>query len=286
MRTDLFYRELRNLLLPTAKEAASYEAKEILASVLRLSETEISMIPFSGKEISPEAQALAKNIVQRRNTSEPLEYILGYAWFYGLCFDVTPECLIPQADTEILCEKLVSALKKRGTLAGVCFADICTGSGCIALAALSQTENTTAVGYDISEGALSVAIRNAEKFGLTDRFTAIRADIFSSDFLAEAGEFDLIVSNPPYIRSDVIETLSPEVQKEPHIALDGGADGLCFYRRLLEVCPKHIKKDGILLMEIGYDQRKALTALCDSYGFSFAFYKDFGGNDRVCAVFL
>ena len=281
MRTDLFYRELRSLLLPSVGEASSYEAKEILASVLKLSENEISMIPFSGKEVSAEAQALAKNIVQRRNTREPLEYILGYAWFYGLCFDVTPDCLIPQSDTEIICEKVISALKK-----GARFADICTGSGCIALASLTQTENTTAIGYDISEGALSVAKKNAEKFSLSERFTAIKADIFSPDFLADAGEFDLIVSNPPYIQTDVIETLAPEVQKEPHIALDGGADGLCFYRRLLEVCPSHIKKGGLLLMEIGYDQKEALSELCQSHGFPFAFYKDFGGNDRVCAVFL
>ena len=281
MRTDLFYREVRSLLLPTVGEAASYEAKEILASVLRLSENEISMIPFSGREISSETQELAKSIIERRNTREPLEYILGYAWFYGLCFDVSADCLIPQADTEILCEKLISLLKKGGR-----FADICTGSGCIALTALSQTENTCAIGYDISEGALSIAQRNAEKFGLAQRFTAIQADVFASDFLADVGEFDLIASNPPYIRTDVIGTLSPEVQKEPHIALDGGEDGLCFYRRLLEVCPKHIKKGGALLMEIGYDQKKALSALCESHGFSFAFYKDFGGNDRVCAVFL
>ncbi|MBR7160776.1 MAG: peptide chain release factor N(5)-glutamine methyltransferase [Clostridia bacterium] len=281
MRTDLFYRELRKSLLPSAGEAASYEAKEILASVLKLSESEVSMIPFSGKEISSDAQMLAKDIVQRRNGREPLEYILGYTWFYGLCFDVSRDCLIPQSDTEILCEKVISHLKK-----GARFADICTGSGCIALAALSETEGTQAYGYDISEGALSVAVRNADKLGVSDRFTAVRADVFASDFLADAGEFDLIASNPPYIRTDVIETLSPEVRHEPHIALDGGADGLCFYRRLLEVCPKHIKKGGALLMEIGYDQKAALSLLCEAYGFPFAFYKDFGGNDRVCAVFL
>ena len=96
----------------------------------------------------------------------------------------------------------------------------------------------------------------------------------------------MIVSNPPYIETAVIETLSPEVRREPHIALDGGADGLDFYRRLLDVCPKHIKKGGALLMEIGYDQREALTTLCRAHGFSFEFYRDFGGNDRVCAVFL
>ena len=96
----------------------------------------------------------------------------------------------------------------------------------------------------------------------------------------------MIVSNPPYIDTKVIETLSPEVRREPHIALDGGADGLDFYRRLLDVCPKHIKKGGALLMEIGYDQSEALTALCRVHGFSFEFYRDFGGNDRVCAVYL
>ena len=281
MRTDLFYRELRILLLPSAGEAASYEAKEILASVLRLSDTEAAMIPFSRKEISHEVQDLAKNLARRRNTREPLEYILGYAWFYGLCFDVNSDCLIPQSDTEILCEKVISNLKK-----GARFADICTGSGCIALAVLTQTENTTAIGYDISEGALAIAKKNAEKFGLAERFTTMHADVFSPDFLADAGEFDIIASNPPYIQTDVIGTLSPEVQKEPHIALDGGEDGLRFYRRLLAICPKHIKKGGLLLMEIGYDQKEALSALCTIHGFPFAIYKDFGGNDRVCAVFL
>ena len=281
MRVDLFYRKLKNLLLPTAGEAAAYEAKEMIGSVLRMRETEISMIPFSGREISEEACSEAESIACRRKTGEPLEYILGRSWFFGLCFHVTPDCLIPQADTEIVCEKLISHL---GTNAR--FADICTGSGCIALAALSQTENTVAVGYDISDGALAVAEKNAEKLGLADRFTAMKADVFAPDFLADAGMFDVIASNPPYIATDVIPTLSPEVQREPRIALDGGSDGLDFYRRLLAVCPAHIKKGGALLLEIGYDQREALAALCGMHGYSFEFYRDFGGNDRVCAVFL
>ena len=194
---------------------------------------------------------------------------------------MTDGCLIPQADTEIVCEKLISKLKS-----GARFADICTGSGCIALAALANTKNTVAIGYDISESALSVAKGNAEKLGLSESFLAHKADVFAPDFLEQEEPFDVIVSNPPYIETAVIETLSPEVRREPHIALDGGADGLDFYRRLLDVCPKHIKKGGALLMEIGYDQREALTTLCRAHGFSFEFYRDFGGNDRVCAVFL
>ena len=281
MRIDLFYRKLRGLLLDSAGEAASYEAKEIIGSVLQLREAEISLIPFLGKEISDEGCKRAESLAERRNTREPLEYILGKAWFFGLCFDVTPDCLIPQADTEIVCEKLIAGLTN-----GARFADICTGSGCIALAALANTKNTTAVGYDISEAALSIAKRNAEKLGLQARFSAKRADVFSPDFLDGEEPFDLIVSNPPYIETAVIETLSPEVQREPHIALDGGKDGLDFYRRLLEVCPVHIKKGGALLLEIGYDQREALEALCAAHGFPCAFYRDFGGNDRVCAVYL
>ena len=281
MRIDLFYRKLRGLLLDSAGEAAPYEAKEIIGSVLQLREAEISMIPFLGKEISEKDCKRAESLAERRNTREPLEYILGKAWFFGLCFDVTSDCLIPQADTEIVCDRLISKLKS-----GARFADICTGSGCIALAALTNTKNTTAVGYDISEAALKIAKRNAEKLGLQDRFSAHKADVFASDFLDGEEPFDLIVSNPPYIETAVIETLSPEVRREPHIALDGGTDGLDFYRRLLDVCPAHIKKGGALLLEIGYDQREALEALCKSHGLSCEFYRDFGGNDRVCAVYL
>ena len=278
MTADLLYRYVRETLTPFS-EAASYEAKEILAKVLRLRETEIPMIPFLKKEVSEEAQKEIGTILLRRKTREPLEYILGFAWFYGLRFSVSPDCLIPQADTEIICEKLISHLKE-----GMRFADICTGSGCIALAALSNTKKTTALAYDISEGALAVARKNAKDFGLSERFESKKADVFAEDFLWDAGDFDVIVSNPPYIETAVIETLSPEVQREPKIALDGGADGLIFYRRLLDVCPGHLKKDGILLFEIGYDQREALSRLCEERGFSYECYRDFGGNDRVFAI--
>ncbi len=279
MTADLVYRNLKKTLSSVAGEASAYEAKEILGEVLHLKDAEISMLPFSQKDVSAEAQAKIDAIVVRREQREPLEYILGYAWFYGLRFSVSSDCLIPQADTEIVCEKLISRLKS-----GMRFADICTGSGCIALAALAETKNTTAVGYDISDGALAIADKNAEDLHLSDRFSAKKADVFASDFLVDEGEFDLIVSNPPYIETAVIETLSPEVQNEPHIALDGGADGLIFYRRLLDICPAHIKKGGALLFEIGYDQRQALAALCEERGFSYECYRDFGGNDRVFVI--
>ena len=281
MTVERCYRHLKNALSGVADGAEAYEAKEIIGKVLHLSEAEIRMIPFSGKEVSPEAFSEMETIVRRRRSREPLEYILGFAWFYGLCFSVSPDCLIPQADTEIVCEKLISYLKD-----GMRFADICTGSGCIALAALTNTKRTTAIGYDISEAALQIAEDNATQLRLSDRFQTQKADVFAEDFLRGVDGLDCIVSNPPYIRTDVIPTLSPEVQKEPHIALDGGTDGLDFYRRLLTVCPAHIKKGGALFLEIGYDQKNMLTSLCQQYGFTYEFYQDFGGNDRVCAVFL
>jgi HemK-like putative methylase len=120
--------------------------------------------------------------------------------------------------------------------------------------------------------------------GFLDKLRLFVYTVDNFVILSSEGEFDVIVSNPPYIETDVIGTLTPEVQNEPHIALDGGTDGLRFYRRLLEVCPKHIKKGGILLFEIGYDQRNALAELCEPYAFTYECYRDFGGNDRVFAI--
>lgn len=276
MRADELYRALRESLAPVAGEGAAYEARELLSA---LTGEPFSMILASRAELSAAMAAQAEQAVLRRKGGEPLAYILGFAYFYGLRFSVSPACLIPQADTEIVTEKAIAHLGK-----GMRFADICTGSGCIALTMLHETAETEAYAYDLSADALAVAEKNAEELGLSERFHAIRADVFSADFLAADGVFDLIVSNPPYIRTSVIETLSCDVQAEPHIALDGGEDGLDFYRRLLDVCPPHIKKGGVLLLEIGYDQRENLRVLCEERGLICEFFRDFGGNDRVCCV--
>ncbi len=278
MRAGELYRELRDALAPTLGEGASYEAREILTA---LWDEPFPMLLASYRALDDKIIAKAKSVVERRKNGEPLAYILGFAYFYGLRFSVSPACLIPQADTEIVTEKAIACLPK-----GARFADICTGSGCIALSALHETENTEAYAYDLSEGALAVAQKNATDLGLENRFHAICADVFAEDFLAQDGMFDLIVSNPPYIRTEVIDTLESDVLAEPHMALDGGADGLRFYRRLLDVCPAHMKKGGVLLFEIGYDQREALRALCEERRLSCEFFRDFGGNDRVCLVKL
>lgn len=277
MRADAYFKELKKRLESYAGDPA-YEARDILEAVCGVNDRAFPLFLMTGT-ITEDESCRIDDIVLRRE-KEPLAYILNHSWFYGLPFYVTSDCLIPQADTEIVTEKLIARLKK-----GDRFADICTGSGCIALTALTKTEETTAIGYDLSEGALSVARENAKRLGQEARFEAVCADVFAEDFLA--GEmFDAIVSNPPYIETDVIGTLSYEVQAEPHMALDGGHDGLRFYRRLLDICPSHIRKGGMLFLEIGYDQRESLTALCMARGLSYEFYCDFGGNTRVCVVSL
>lgn len=276
MRADALYRQLRESLASVCGEGAAYEARELLSA---LTGEPFPMLLASRAELSADMVAQAENAVSRRQNGEPLAYILGFAYFYGLRFLVSPACLIPQADTEIVTEKAIARLKN-----GARFADICTGSGCIALSMLHETVGTEAYAYDLSEGALDMARKNADALGLSSRFHAKQADVFAEDFLEADGVFDLIVSNPPYIQTAVIETLESDVLAEPHMALDGGEDGLDFYRRLLDVCPAHIKKGGALLLEIGYDQKEALAALCSERALACEFFRDFGGNDRVCLV--
>ncbi len=279
MKADLVFRALTERLA-SLTDAPSHEARDILEAVCHVDDRMFPMFLVSG-ELSEDMEHRVKDICARREAGEPLAYILQSAWFYGLQFYVTADCLIPQPDTEIVTEKLISFLRP-----GMRFADLCTGSGCIALSALTHAKETTAIGYDLSDGALAVSRKNGERLKLSGRFEAVKADVFAEDFLANTGEFDAIVSNPPYIPRDVIATLSAEVQREPHMALDGGEDGLIFYRRLLEICPLHIKKGGKLFLEIGYDQRIALAAICEDMGLHYEFYGDFGGNDRVLVISL
>lgn len=281
MKAGEIYRTVRKALVPVCGEFADYEARMIVCHVIGITYERFAGVLASYEEQPEKIQKTAEDIVCRRQNHEPLAYILGYADFGGRRFMVSANTLIPRADTEVLCEQAISFLPSGGR-----FADIGTGSGCIALTVLAETVGTTAVGYDISDGALSVARENAINLGLSDRFQIVCSDIFSEDFMARDGLFDLIVSNPPYIASEEIPKLSPEVRSEPHSALDGGADGLCFYRRLLDTLPAHIKPGGHLLFEIGYDQRAALDILCRERALRVDFVKDFGGKDRVCIIYF
>ena len=225
---------------------------------------------FFGTDPALDDAALAP-LLARRLAREPLSYILGEAPFFRSALAVNADCLIPRADTERLCELAIERLPR-----GAHFCDLCTGSGAIAVTVLSERPDTTALATDISAGALAVAAENAARLGVSDRLTLRRADL-----LAEAPEgcFAAILSNPPYIPTADLASLSPEVGFEPRIALDGGADGLVFYRRLLSLRAS-LAAGGFLLLEAGYDQEPGLTRLAEEYGYLMAPYYDYGKNFR------
>ena len=217
----------------------------------------------------------------RRLSHYPLQYILGEWHFYREVYQVNENCLIPRSDTEILVEQ---AIKKLGY--GARFLDLCTGSGCVAISTLAARPDTTAVAVDLFPETLDLATKNAAKNGVAKRFTPRQYDVLTTpDSTFDAAGFDAILSNPPYIMDAVLSTLQPEVGYEPHAALAGGADGLVFYRAILQNWRKLLRKDGIILFEIGYDQAGALKELAASAGISCEIKKDYGGLDRVAILY-
>ena len=191
---------------------------------------------------------------------------------------VDDRVLVPRADAEVIVEKAIEACRS-----GAKIADICCGSGCIGISVLKNVDGATADMFDISEGACEVSLENTRRLGLSERANILRQDVFSSDFLSGGEKYDIIISNPPYIRTEVIKGLSAEVKNEPHIALDGGDDGLAFYRRLLDVCPKALSDGGAIIFEIGYDQAADVTSETAKRGLECEIFRDYGGNDR-CAI--
>ena len=191
---------------------------------------------------------------------------------------VTPDVLIPRPDTECLVEYAVRNLPR-----GARFADLCTGSGCIAISTLANRPDTSAVAVDISEKALAVARENAARNRVSDRIAFLCADVLSPLPVAALGKLDAILSNPPYIAREIIETLAPEVRREPLLALDGGKDGLDFYRAMLAYLPTLVP-NGMILFEIGYDQEIAITRLAEDAGLACEVRRDYGENPRVAIL--
>ena len=206
---------------------------------------------------------------------EPIQYIIGKQEFMGLEFNVNKSVLIPQPDTEILVEKVIEIIKRENKEISVL--DLCTGSGAIGISIKKLTDNTTVTASDISLRALRVARENAEKLEVDVNF--IESDLFENI----NSKFDIIVSNPPYIKSEIIEKLPEEVKKEPIIALDGGVDGLEFYKNIINNCEIFLNEKGFLCLEIGYDQKEDLEKLIEATGKfeNVEILRDFGGNYRV-----
>lgn len=221
--------------------------------------------------------------VEKRLTRYPIQYILGKWDFYGCTFRVDEHCLIPRPDTEILVEQAVAALPEGGV-----FADLCTGSGCVAVAILKARPDLRAVALELYPETLRLAEENAELNGVSDRMIPMCADLLNGgvDALASHAPLCGIVSNPPYIPQKVVDGLAPELFFEPRAALDGGEDGLVFYRKILSDYTPLLAADAPLLLEIGYDQGDALRALGKRYlpHVPAEIVCDLGGQPRV-AVF-
>lgn len=210
--------------------------------------------------------------LEKRMEHVPLQYITGCQEFMGLNFLVNPGVLIPRQDTETLVEQALSVIHP-----GDAILDMCTGSGCILISLLKMKEGCTGVGVDISRDAIDTAKENA-------KLNEVGATWICSDLFTEvSGKFDVIVSNPPYIATSVIDSLMPEVVKfEPYGALDGHEDGLFFYQKMVEGAKKYLTEQGHLLFEIGYDQGEAVADLMKQAGYKdVSVVKDYCENDRV-----
>lgn len=207
----------------------------------------------------------------------PIQYIINNQEFMKLNFYVDENVLIPQPDTEILVEEVIKLAKEKENLE---ILDLCTGSGCIGISLAKYTKKSRVIAIDISNKAIQIAKLNAEKNLVHKQIKFMESNMFEN---IEEYKFDFIVSNPPYIETKVIEELSEEVRKEPKIALDGGEDGLNFYKEIANNAYKYLKKDGYLCLEIGYNQKDNVIKLLNKIGEYKEIYskKDLSENDRI-----
>lgn len=224
-----------------------------------------------GSAILADADAVANG--------EPVEYIVGHVGFYGADIEVTRDVLIPRVETELLCDEAYNACVGLGASR---VADICTGSGCIAVS-LAKKLGVKIDAFDISDAALSVAKKNAERNGVSHLVDFYRADVLEKVFSLPS-EYDIIVSNPPYISGADMKKLPESVKREPAIALFGGEDGLDFYRALTGICPKYIRHGGALFFEIGDGEGSGISGIASGYGLFVEVKRDYSGRERIVRI--
>ena len=274
------YRSLTATLAEAGIENPALEASLLLGSLAGV--TAATLMADRDKVYDTPALDRA---VARRLAREPLQYILGEWEFFGCRFTVSEHCLIPRPDTEILVETAIRALPPNARIA-----DLCTGSGCIAVATLVNRPDVTADALELYPETLKLACANAARNGVAHRFCGVEADLLGNgaEVLAPKAPYDAILSNPPYIPTADIDGLSPEVRREPRAALDGGEDGLIFYRAILRDYAPLVKAGGHILLEMGYDQGEALKALAGEYlpRAAAEIIRDLGGNHRVVKITL
>lgn len=258
-------------------EDAAKESEILITEALHIDKSKL----YTGSlEISAEISDRIDSFAARRAHGEPIQYIVGHVDFYGLRINVGRGVLIPRPETELLVEEAIKQLK-RLTVHGSRFTvlDLCTGSGCIALVLAKHFPDADVYGVDKSDTAIRYAIRNAEENNVRNIYF-IKGDLFEPVCNTI---FDCIVSNPPYIKTGDIENLQREIKDyEPVDALDGGEDGLYFYRLILKNAPKFLKENGIIILEVGYNQADDVERIAMNAGFkNVTFIKDYAGIERI-----
>lgn len=242
---------------------APQDARRLLGAVLGIDE--LALYLELQRPVDAEVSTRFHALVERRAIHEPVQYLLGYEEFRGLRIAVTPEVLIPRPETEGLVERALELLADR---TGAIVADIGTGSGAIACALASARPDLEVLAVDQSLGALTVASENVRGLGLAARVRLLAGDLLGP-LSSLGGSLDMVIANPPYLPSGIIPTLPVEVERfEPHLALDGGPDGLRVLRRLVAQAPRFLRPGAWLLMEIGEEQAGSLASLIAAEGFS------------------
>lgn len=236
-------------------ESPRLEAQLLLGHVLGCAR--IELVARSDEEPAEGERARFKELIRRRVAGWPAAYLVGQREFYLLPFEVTPAVLIPRPDTEALVLEALNRLKGRPAARVL---DLGTGSGCIAVSVAHRCKGAAVTAVDVSPDALAVARRNAERHSVADRVAFLAGDLFAP--LPAGAAFDLIVSNPPYVTPGELAGLAPEVRDhEPRVALDGGPDGLAFYRRIAAEAGRWLARGGAVLVEVGWTQEPAVRAI-------------------------
>jgi len=259
-------------------------AELLLSHILNMQRIELYM-NFDKEVAKPNLDKL-RDLVKRCLNNEPVQYLTERTEFYSISLKVSPACLIPRPETELLVERAIEFLRTRTGTQYVC--DLCTGSGCIGVAIAKNYPEVKIIATDICDNALKIAADNIAKYNLTEKIHLLQGDLFKPiiDQL-DVKEFDLIACNPPYISHPEMEKLEPNVKNhEPQLALNGWPDGLDIYRRIAAEVGTHLKKDGLLLLEIGYLQGPAVRQLLEDtkiFG-DIKVEKDLSSNDRIVSA--
>lgn len=274
-------KQISTFLASLAIEDAVREAEILIIEILHIDRSRLYSDTI---EIPDDIAKQIDSLIVRRVQGEPIQYIIGHVEFLGLVINVGKGVLIPRPETELLVEEAIKELKRRFTVHGSRFTvlDLCTGSGCIAIALAKHFPDAHVYGVDKSDTAIQYATRNAIENNVKN-VHFIKGDLFEP---VKNKKFDCIVSNPPYIKTGDIQTLQREIKEyEPVEALDGGEDGLKFYRRILSNADRFLKKNGIIILEIGHDQADSVLSIARGVGFkTINFIRDYADIKRICVV--